>query len=175
MNFEDILKERLNKRDIMYLCAACCDAPDDSAKTELFSLAGHPDDRIGYNALWVFTHFPPKDIAWLQGKRDALIETVLHTRYTGRRRLALTLLQRLPAEAADMRTDYLDFCLSKINSAEPYAIRALCLRQAFARCRLYPELMSELKAVTELMESAPLSSGLRCARRQILQKMAALD
>lgn len=174
MELETTLKERLNRRDILDLCAACRNAPDDGLKSELYSAVFHPDDRVGYNALWVFTHFPPADMEWLVPKRNELVDMVLTTSHTGRRRLILALLERLPVGRNDIRSDYLDFCLSNINSTEPYGIRALCLRQAFAQCRFYPELMAELENEIELMEQGTLSPGLAAARRIIRQRISAL-
>lgn len=174
MEWETTLKERLNRRDILDLCAACRNEPDDGLKSELYSCIFHADDRVGYNALWVFTHFPQADIEWLVPKRNELVDMVLTTSHTGRRRLMLALLERLPVGRDDVRSDYLDFCLSKINSQEPYGIRALCIRQAFAQCRFYPELMAELKNEIELMEQGTLSPGLAAARRIIRQRISAL-
>lgn len=172
MELETTLKERLNRRDILDLCVACRNAPDDGLKSELYSCIFHPDDRVGYNALWAFTHFSPADMEWLVPKRNELVDMVLTTSHTGRRRLMLAFLERLPVGRDDVRSDYLDFCLSKINSQEPYGIRALCIRQAFAQCRFYPELMVELENEIELMEQGTLSPGLAAARRIIRHKIA---
>lgn len=168
MKLEKRLEERLHLGDIRQVCAVCCDVQDDSLKDDLFSLVSHPDDRVGYNALWIFTHFPEEDMKWLEAKRVVLTNLVLKTDHVGKRRLILTLLEHLPIKMEDIRTDYLDFCLSKINSTEPYAIRALCLKQAYTICRFYPELMPELKNEIELMEYGELSPGLLSVRRHIL-------
>jgi len=89
----------------------------------------------------------------------------------GKRRLILTLLEHLSIEKDDIRTDYLDYCLSKINSTEPYAIRALCLKQAYAMCRFYPELLAELKNEVELMQYGELSPGLLSVIRHMRKKI----
>lgn len=171
MKLERRLEERLHLGDIRQMCARCCGVSDDSVKAELFSLVCHPDDRVGYNALWIFTHFPAEDMKWLQAKRVGLTDLVLKTDHVGKRRLILTLLEHLPIKMEDIRTDYLDFCLSKINSTEPYAIRALCLKQAYAMCRFYPELMAELKNQIELMEYGELSPGLLSVMRHIKKRI----
>lgn len=174
MELETALREKLNRRDILNICAVCLNAPDDSLNAELYSCVFHTDNRVGYNALWVFTHFSPADIEWLAPKRSELVDMALTESHTGRKRLILSLLERLPLGRNDVRSDYLDFCMSKINSSEPYGIRALCLRQAFAQCRYYPELMAELKNEIELMEQGTLSPGLAAARRIIRHKISAL-
>ncbi|MDE6467777.1 MAG: hypothetical protein K2L28_02640, partial [Muribaculaceae bacterium] len=124
MKLEETLAGRLNRCDIVRICAECSGAANDAKKAELFALASHPDDRIGYNALWVLTHFSKTDIDWLQAKRDELIDTVLTTPHTGKRRLSLALLEELTVEQTEIRDAYLAFCLSKITSQEPYGFRA---------------------------------------------------
>lgn len=166
MDLEKKFGDRLHTSDIRHICTGCRSVSDDSAKTELFSIISHSGDRIGYNVLWVFTHSPMKDMKWLAPKRDYLIDLLLKTDHVGKKRLILTLFEQLPIKIEDIRTDYLDFCLSKINSTEPYAIRALCLKQSYAMCRFYPELMDELKNEMELMQYGELSPGILSVIRQ---------
>lgn len=146
-------------------------ASDDtiSARESLYALMCDGDERVGYNALWVMTHFTPSANEWLAEKRDELINRLFACSHTGKKRLILTLLERLPARPEEIRTDYLDFCLANINSSEPYGIRALCMKQAYAQCRFYPELMQEFLAILEMSDQEALSPGLRCAKRNILQ------
>lgn len=160
---------RMGVRDIERVCGLCAGADGDGRRAELFALVGDDDDRVGYNALWVFTHFANEDMACLQSERDRLIDILLATGHVGKRRLILTLLDRMDVVAADIRTDYLDYCLAGINSTEPYGVRALCLKQAFAQCRLYPELMPELLSRIELMDYGELSPGLISVRRKVLR------
>lgn len=172
---EAALGHRLSLRDIRDLCSACSGVCNNSTKADLFSLIAHPDDKIGYNALRVFTHFSDEDMKWLAPRRNTLIEYVLATKHYGKRRLTLALLEHLHVSIEDVRSDYLDFCLSKINSNEPYGIRVLCLKQSFALCRFYPELIAELKNGIELMECGETSPGLISARKNILKKISKLE
>lgn len=170
----DTLSGRISPREINLICAACRGSHGDAMKLRLYSLVSGPDDRTAYNALWVFTHFQPNDMRWLQSRRNELIDILLSTAHTGKRRLILSILDSLGTTRDDIRTDYLDFCLSGINSTEPYGIRALCLKQSFAQCRFYPELVRELVSVIELMEHSRLSPGLLTARKNILKKISRL-
>lgn len=165
------LSGRIGARDVRRLCAWCADADGDGRKAELFAMVDDVDDRVGYNVLWVFTHFGMDDAAWLRPRRDLLIDRLLTASHVGKRRLILTLLDRMDVVADDIRTDYLDYCLAGINSTEPYGVRALCLKQAFAQCRLYPELMPELLSRIELMDYGELSPGLISARRNVLRQI----
>lgn len=171
MSLKEDLTDRLGAADIRRICRACGGGCNNRTKEELYALIYDADDRVGYNALWIFTHFSKEDIRWLAPKRNALIDTVLAANHTGKRRLILTLLDRIAISAVDVRTDYLDFCLSKINSSEPYGIRALCMKQAFAQCRYYPELMAELKSELQMTEYDGQSAGVAATRRNILKKI----
>lgn len=166
---------RLRLPDIREICYACSGEGGEEMKKELFSLINHPEERVGYNALWIFTHFSAPEMKWLMPRRNELIDALLQTDHVGKQRLLLTLLEHQKVTVNDLRTDYLDFCLARINSAEPYAIRAFCLKQAFALCRFYPELMAELENEIELMECGELSPGLLSARRNIRRKISRLN
>lgn len=172
MNLAKILGHRLHKWDILELCRSCSGIDNNAVKEDLFAMIGHDNDVISYNALWVFSHFAKPDIKWLTSRRNELIDQLLLTGHVGKRRLILTLLEHLPIAKEDVRTDYIDFCLSKINSNEPVAIRSLCLKQSFALCRFYPELMVELTNEIELMGCGELSSGLLSVRKNIMMKIS---
>lgn len=79
------------------------------------------------------------------------------------------LLQVLRGQAYDpdtLRTDFLDFCLSKINAeCEPYAIRAFSLYCAYNMCKFYPELIAELNEHLHMLDLQAISAGLRSALR----------
>lgn len=172
MNHElkEMLGGRIGAREIRLICNGI----SDDTKANLYNLIDDTDERTGYNALWIFTHLSKADRCWLYPKRDELIDRLLHTVHTGKRRLLLTLLERQPTTADDIRPDYLDFCMAHINSADPYAIRALCTRQAFAQCRYYPELLSELKVQIDMMEYNTMSPALMSVKRNISKQIAAI-
>lgn len=174
MDIRTTLTGKLKINDIRSVCCRCSGAENDNEKAALFALIHDTDDRVSYNALWIFTHFSPDDSRWLDDKRDEIIDTLLTTGHTGKRRLMLTLLDRMNICATQVRSDYLDFCLSKINSTEPYGIRALCIRQAFAQCRFYPELIAELNAELERIEFGASSRAILTTKRIILNKIARL-
>ena len=118
MSISETISGRIGTHHIRQICALCSGEVNDSMKAELFSLINAPDDRTAYNAMWVFTHFAPTDMAWLRPKRNDLIDLVLTVGHEGKRRLLLTLLEHQTIGKDDIRLDYLDFCLSRINSTE---------------------------------------------------------
>lgn len=171
MELEERLSGRIGMRDIEEVCRACSGHAGDDMKEHLYNLIFHSNDRIAYNALWIITHFRPEDISRLQYRRNDLIDSLTGTGHTGRRRLLLTLIDRLETSIGDVRTDYLDYCLGHINSTDPCGIRSLCIKQAYAQCRFYPALLMELKAELELMEQGDIPPGLRSAKKNILKKI----
>ncbi len=170
MDLGKILCGRIHRSDIRMICAVASGAAN-PLKDTLFNLIVEGDDRTAYNALWVFTHFQAADKAFLISKRDVLIDILLSTGHIGKKRLILTLIEGVKTRVEDVRMDYLDFCLSRINSSEPYGIRALCLKQAFEQCRFYPELMTELLAEMEQMEFGEFGPGLKSARRIVKRRI----
>lgn len=171
MSLREKLSKQLRLKDIHRIVDICRVDSDNISKEELYALISDDDNHIAYNALWIFTHFSTSEIEWLVPKRDELIDKLLSTRHIGCQRLILTILDKQITLKENIRTDYLDFCLSNINSTKPYGIRSLCLKQAFNQCRLFPELMIELKHEIEMMMYGELSPGLLAARKNILKRI----
>lgn len=170
------MKEMLTGRiGLGYIRRICSMASDNDCRETLYALIFDADARVGYNALWVLTHFEAGDQQWLISRRNDLINHLLTADHIGKQRLILTLLEGMPTAKDDLRTDYLDYCLSRINSTLPYGIRALCLKQAFAQCRHYPELIQELRAEIELMGRNELSPGVASARSKVLRQIARIE
>lgn len=140
---------------------------------ELYTMIDDEDDRVGYNALWVITHWPKDKEQWLAGRRDELIDRVLGCEHTGKRRLLMTLIERMDFTETDVRGDFLDFCLGKINSTEPYGIRSLAIKLSYAQCRFFPELIAELLAQLELLNLGDVSPALLTSRRNVLKRINA--
>lgn len=55
--------------------------------------------------------------------------------------------------------------------AQPYAIRAYCIKLAYEQMKFYPELLEELKTTLDMLEQEPLSPGLLSAKRQVMKKI----
>lgn len=142
----------------------------------LWQMAQSADRRTAVNALWVMTHLPESEAGWLASLQDEMIDRLLAETDTAKRRLLLHLLREQEYDPDSLRTDFLDFCLSKINSEhEPYAIRCFSIYAAFKMCRHYPELLAELSEYLTMMSLQPLSPGLKSALRQTRKKISALS
>ena len=97
---------------------------------------------------------------------------LLSTEDVSKKRMLLQLLRDMDYDQKDLRTDLMDYCLSKINSeCEPYAVRAFSLHLAYKMCRLYPELITELEEHLSMLRLQTLSPGLASALRQTEKKI----
>ena len=164
------LRSRLSPNEIHEMCFLTQGRVNDWVKAELFELIKDANQRISYNALYVFTHFDLSNNEWLYQKQDELINRAIQEQREGNMRLLLTLLLRQPFDSENLRTDFLDFCLLGITSCtQPTAVRVLCMKLAYEQCKLFPELLEELRCTLNLLEHEPLSSGLTTARKNILK------
>ena len=167
-----LLTHRLSQSEIKQLCASTHGAHNNHLKEELYQLTLDDDRRVAVNALWTFTHFAAADNVWLFVKHDQLIERAITEQDVTKLRLILTLLLRQPFDEEAIRTDFIDFCLARINDARaPYAIRAQCIKLAYEQMRHWSELLDELRQTLDLISCEPLSSGLRSAWRQVMKRI----
>ena len=167
-----LLTHRLSQSEIMQLCASTQGEHNDNLKEELYQLTLDADRRVATNALWVFTHFSAVDNEWLYAKHDQLIDRCLKEKDTTKLRLMLNLLLRQPYTEEAIRTDFIDFCLTRLaDTKSPYAVRAQCIKLAFVQMRYWPELLNELRQTLEMISCEPLSPGLRSAWRQVMKRI----
>ena len=167
-----LLTHRLSQSEIMQLCASTQGEHNDNLKEELYQLTLDADRRVATNALWVFTHFSAVDNEWLYAKHDQLIDRCLKEKDTTKLRLMLNLLLRQPYTEEAIRTDFIDFCLTRLaDTKSPYAVRAQCIKLAYEQMRYWPELLNELRQTLEMISCEPLSPGLRSAWRQVMKKL----
>ncbi len=166
-----LLTHRLSQYEIKQLCASTHGAHNNLLKEELYQLTLDDDRRVAVNALWTFTHFALADNVWLFAKHDQLIERAITEQDVTKLRLILTLLLRQPFDEEAVRTDFIDFCLTRLaDPKSPYAVRALCIKLAYEQMRHWPELLNELRQTLEMISCEPLSPGLRSAWRQVMKK-----
>ena len=168
------MRKKLNKKlcmdDIYEICILT--HGNNRKKAHLYQLTFDEDERISTNALWVFTHFDMQNNEWLYAKHDDLIDRVLVEKNETNRRLMLSLLLRQPFEEESLRSDFIDFCESKITAcSQPYAIRAYCMKLAYEQMKYYPELLAELKATLDMLSQEPLSPALLSAKNQVMKKI----
>ena len=168
-----IIRERLLQRigaddihEITYLTQG-----NNKRKSELYNLIFDADETVAWQAAWVLGHFSLKENEWLYDKHNELIDEVLSCRQTGRKRLLLHLLFRQP-QANPPRTDFFDYCLAGMVSAEePPGVRALCMKLAYEMSRPIPELLQEVRALLEIMEHDFHIRSICATRKNILLAM----
>ena len=169
---KSLLSHRLSMDGINDICLLVQGEQNHSLKEQLYQLTLDDDRRVATNALWVFTHFSAVDNEWLYAKHDQLIDRCLKEKDTTKLRLMLNLLLRQPYTEEDIRTDFIDFCLTRLaDPKSPYAVRAQCIKFAYVQMCYWPELLNELRQTLEMISCEPLSSGLRSAWRQVMKKL----
>lgn len=165
------LTQRLSADDIHEICFYTQGERNNSYKEELYACIKDGDEKVSYNALWVFTHFDPYNFQWLAPRQDELISLALQETHEGKKRLLLTLILRLPFREDELRTDFIDYCLSGITSCEnSCGVRALCIKLSYEQCKFHTDLLSELENILSLLDNEPLSSGLAIARKKYSQE-----
>lgn len=104
------------------------------------------EHRVRTNAAWVATHFSKGQINLLQPRLDHFIDLAMSTQDVSLRRLVLNIIEKLESKKDELRTDFLDFCLSHMLSPqETPGVQSLCMKLAYRQCQYYPELINEFK------------------------------
>lgn len=169
MNFRDKLSQRIGMNDIHEITSLT--QRDHKREEELYDLLFDVDNRIAYNAAWIITHFSVKGNEFLHNKQNELIDEALRCNHTGKRRLLLAILHKLPL-ANPPRVDFLDFCLERmLSKTEPFGTRALYIKIAYELCHPIPELKQELQITLEMMEGG-LSPAIQATKKNILRAMS---
>lgn len=172
MDIEELLSQKINIADIAGVAAWASESPQHRAILWQFVHADHR--KVSVNALWVMTHMVRSESAWIASFQDELTDMLLCETDTARKRMLLQLLREQEYTPDNIRTDLLDYCLSKINSeCEPYAIRAFSIYLSFKMCRHYPELLAELQHHLYMLTQHTLSPGLMTARCKTLARCLA--
>ncbi len=143
---------------------------DAKVRENLFAEALSDDGRHSSQAAWALTHLPLADNGHINAHREELLQVVFSTEDTSLRRISLALLERLEWTEADVRL--LDFCLDRMmRHDEPYGVRSLCMKLAYAQCAQYPELKEELRQALLYIEPDELGAGVRHTRNKILKML----
>lgn len=158
----DLLRGRINLPDIRKVVEWALEDTDNLE--HLYSLTRSADHRQSVNALWCLSHLPHDKTDWLQSRQNEMIDHLLAESHKAKKRILLQLLREQTYDADSIRSDFIDYCFSKINSeCEPYAIRCFSLYCAFKMCRFFPELITELELHIDMLSSQDLSPGLLSA------------
>lgn len=130
------------------------------APGRLLALMESDHDRVARNAAWAMTHKGNEEVAQLPQER--LIELVLTDSRIALQRMTLNLIERQALEPENLRSDFLDYCLTHMRDPEtPCGVQALCLKLAHRMCSFYPELEHEFKETLRLMLPENYKPGMR--------------
>ena len=127
------------------------------------------DYRVARSALWGLTKARKEELSQLQVILNEFIDQAIRTENSSIRRLSLNIIERLEMSEEDLRTDFLDFCLDHMTDVEELpGVQAVCMKLAYRMCKVYPELMDELKRTLEAMDIDYYKPAVKCARSRIL-------
>lgn len=142
------------------------------AKEKILTLI-HSDNAVeARNAAWVMTHFCDREIRLMSDRHDEFIDLAMTTSNSSLRRLMLNIVERQDIREEDLRSDFLDFCLTHmVSPTEEPGIQSLCMKLAYKQCKFFPELLDEFKSTLEMMEDgyATCIQSLRKKFLKILQ------
>lgn len=174
MEIESLLAQRINMPDVRRLAAWSAENP--AHRNRLWELVRTAERRVSVNALWVVTYLIHSEPEWIASLHDEMIDMLLSESDVSKKRMLLKVLREKEYEADSVRTDFLDWCMSKICSeCEPYAIRAFAIYIAFKMCRFYPELLGELKQHLAMLSQQALMPGIACARSKTLEAIRRVE
>ena len=135
------------------------------------------DYQVARNALWGLTKATDKELSQLLPIMEEIIELATKTDNSSVRRLSLNLVERLcgykpsviNTDFVDNHVEFLDFCLENMADIEVYpGIQSLCMKLAYRMCKVYPELLEELKRTVEAMEIDYYKPAVKSVRSRIL-------
>lgn len=170
---EILASRRITRREIISTLTRF--SGKEKEKCALWELAHSNDHQTSINALWILTYLCKCEKEWISSLSDEMIDMLLVETDKSKKRMLLQILRELEYDIDDLRTDFLDYCLSRINSeCESYAVRAYCIHIAFKMCRHYPELTAELEERLGMLSFQPLSPGLASARSNTLKAIQKL-
>lgn len=174
MEIRELLCRRINKAEIKRVVSW---ALEDSQNSDtIYALTKSPDERLSVNAFWCLSHLPRAKTVWLQSLQNELIDRLIVETHPSKKRILLRLLRAQSYEKEAIRTDFLDYCFSKINSeSESCAVSSFCIYCAFKLCRFYPELIAELEQYLDMLSTRSLSPGLHCALRTTRMSISQLN
>lgn len=165
------LAGRINHSDVKHLTAMA--ASDTNVAASLVELAFDRECRMASNALWCLTSVDKKCFARLGMSRRRLIAQAMTATHITIKRLSLNLLERMTWEKEDVDAEFLDFCIEcAMSAAEKPGVRSLCIKLAFAQCRHFNELKTELAMLLESLADQPLCPAIASIRRNMLKKLA---
>ena len=174
VDIEASLARKINVPEVRSLAVWAAETSDN--RLRLWNLAKSDDRRVSVNALWVMTHLAQSEPEWAASLQDELIDMVVVESDMAKKRMLLQILKCQEFDMENIRTDFLDWCLSEINSeCEPCAVRTFSIYAAFKMCRFYPELLDELNEHLSMMSHQRLSAGLMSARRRTVEAIGKME
>jgi len=147
-----ILSQRISLTDIRFILIEI--QKDKDKISELFNLLLDEDEKVAYHCAWVISHFKKEESKYLQDKSDLLIDDLLRTEHTGKRRLILSIIDKNRLGINPISVNLLNFCLEQmVMQSESSGVRSLCVKIAYELCSNTPELFQEFTLILETIHN----------------------
>ena len=121
-----MLSDRIDMNDIHAICCYTQGRENDARKEELYRVMMDDEGRAGGNAAWIFSHFALAENEWLYSKQQELIDAVMCTKSTTKRRIMMVLLERQPLPYQAFAPITLTFALSTWPCWKNHTAFVLC-------------------------------------------------
>ncbi len=140
---------------------------------DIYSLVTEEDRELSANAAHILLNTRKGIRIWLGGKIHSIMENIQTVPFDKTKRLLLSILEKQKIETLNIDIKFLNYCLDNIISLEtPPAIKVLCIKLAYKQCMAYPELLSELKNILEIMEDNMLCPSILCAKKHAMKAIS---
>lgn len=168
MNIEaELFSKRIGKLEVEQIVAYIQQHPE--TEEDIYALACHEDDKVSWHAWWICEALVKKDVSWLNGRQEEIIQYLLKCNHSGKRRIILNILYRLPLSGT-LPVDLLDFCLDRmLSSEEAPGVQSICMKLGYALCKSEPDLLTEFYHYLENAEEEYYTPAIRSTRRNILK------
>ena len=163
----NLIKGNYSEALVLNICAKVGETGDFLAFTREYMYDA--EAIVVRSALSALSKATDAQIAQLMPIKDELIDMAIQCSNSSIRRALLGLILRLNLKREDVRTDFLDHCLSHMMAPDEVpSVQSLCMKLAYQMCKFYPELMEELKRTLQTMEISYYTPAVKSVRRKIL-------
>ena len=137
----------------------------------IYNLMYDEEIKVSWRAVWACEKLSELHPDWFIPKQNDLINTLLATSHSGKKRLYLSILLNLPL-AEPYSVALLDYTLDKmLDPAESIGVQALCVKLAYRLCQVDKDLLYELKVRLQSVDLHYYSKGMKASVRNILKKI----
>ena len=172
-DFKERLKGTISKAIVEDIALEVLKEP--SLFDVLFSLTNDIDEKIAWRALWCCEKLSQKEAGLFIEKYSEIKQKALNAPNGGIQRTSLNILYHIDMPE-EIDVEVLNFCIEHMTDiSQTPACQAICMKMAFKICKEEePQLLEEIKAYLENMETSYYTAAVNSARYSILKSIKAV-